>query len=167
MGVSGTGKSAVARRLAERLGYAFVEGDDHHPAANVARMASGVPLTDDDRRPWLEDLAAVLADRAGHGRPTVLTCSALRRSYRDLLRGSLPPGTVLFLQLDAPAAVLADRMRRREHFMPASLLASQVATLEPLQPDETGAVVHVDAPLAAVVDDAERRVRALLGQDDG
>lgn len=160
MGVSGTGKSAVGTRVAERLGVPYVEGDAHHPAANIAKMAAGTPLSDDDRRPWLEELAQVLADRAAGATSTLLGCSALRRSYRDLLRGALPHGTVAFLHLQADAAVLRTRMESREHFMPPSLLASQLSTLEPLQPDELGTAIDVDAPLDVVV---ERGVEAVRG----
>ncbi len=96
-------------------------------------MSAGRPLDDDDRRPWLETLASLLAVHEADGVGTVLTCSALRRSYRDLLRGGLPAGAVYFVHLAAPESVLRDRMERRDHFMPASLLRSQLATLEPLR----------------------------------
>lgn len=161
MGVSGTGKSAVGARMATELGLPYVEGDDHHPAANVAAMASGVPLTDEDRRPWLEELAALLADRARQGRAVLLGCSALRRCYRDLLRGDLPRGSVAFLHLDAEPDVLRARMERRRHFMPASLLPSQLSTLERLGPDELGTAIDVDAPLDRVVERGIEAVRSL------
>lgn len=164
MGVSGTGKSAVGSRVAERLGVPYVEGDEHHPAANIAKMAAGTPLTDDDRRPWLEELADVLASREMAGTSTLLGCSALRRTYRDLLRGTLPPGTVAFLHLVAAPDVLHRRMEEREHFMPPSLLRSQLATLEPLEPDELGTAIDVDAPLDVVVERGVAAVRALAGR---
>ncbi|WP_370201130.1 gluconokinase [Aeromicrobium sp.] len=164
MGVSGTGKSAVGSRVAERLGVPYVEGDEHHPAANIAKMAAGTPLTDDDRRPWLEELAELLASRQHAGTSALLGCSALRRTYRDLLRGGLPAGTVGFLHLVAEPDVLHRRMEEREHFMPPSLLRSQLATLEPLEPDELGTAIDVDAPLDMVVERGVEAVRALAGR---
>jgi gluconokinase len=159
MGVSATGKSAVAEQLSRRLGLDMVEGDDHHPRANVDKMASGVPLDDDDRRPWLVELSGIL--RAGP--PAVMTCSALKRSYRDLLREGVTEG-VLFVHLVGTREVLMSRMtQRKRHFMPTSLLDDQLATLEPLEPDEWGVVVDVTPPLDEVVAAAERAVRAELG----
>lgn len=159
MGVSGTGKSTVARELARRLGLDMVEGDDHHPRANVDKMSSGVPLDDDDRRPWLLELAAIL--RAGPAQ--VMTCSALKRSYRDLLREGVGQG-VLFVHLDGTREVLMPRMAKREkHFMPPSQLDNQLDTLEALEPDEWGVVVDVTPPVDQVVSAAERAVRAELG----
>lgn len=161
MGVSSTGKTAVGQRLAEVLGFDFVEGDSHHPPANIAKMESGVPLTDEDRLPWLRELAAILAQQQAAGRSTVLTCSALRRSYRDILRSTVPPGAVCFVHLSGPEPVLRARMSQRtKHFMPTSLLQSQLDTLEPLEPDEQGFVVDVSPPLADVVDDAVAQLRA-------
>ena len=152
MGVSGTGKTTVAVRLAERLGWTFVEGDDLHPPANIAKMSAGIPLDDDDRRPWLEALAALQAFHHAEGVSTVLTCSALKRSYRDVLRSRLPAGTVTFVHLVAPWEVLRERMESREHFMPASLLQSQLDTLEPLGAGEQGVEVDVSRPVQEVVD---------------
>ena len=137
MGVSGTGKSTVGRLLAERLGRPLIEGDDLHPAANVAKMHAGIPLTDEDRGPWLR---AVRDAMDGAGGPTVVACSALRRSYRDVLRTA--DGRVRFALLVADPDELARRLANRPgHFMPASLLASQLATLEPLAADEDGLTV--------------------------
>lgn len=165
MGVSATGKTVVGTELAEQLGYDFVEGDSHHPQSNIEKMESGIPLTDEDRMPWLETLAQLLAKADAEGRSTVLTCSALRRSYRDILRSAVPDGAVFFLHLHAPFAVLEDRMAQRtKHFMPTSLLQSQFDTLEPLEADETGAVVDVSPPLAEVVATAKNLVR---GHDEG
>ncbi len=152
MGVSGTGKTSVAERLAERLGLVFVEGDALHPAANVAKMSAGQPLTDADRAPWLAALAAEVRRHEARGAGTVLTCSALKRRYRDVLRAGEDAGDRVFVHLDAPAGLLRERMERREHFMPASLLDSQLATLEPLGADEEGVLVDVSAPLDEVVD---------------
>lgn len=129
MGASGTGKTTVGRALAEALGIPFVEGDDLHPAANHAKMASGVPLTDADREPWLDRVAAEL------DRPVVVACSALKRAYRDRLRQAAPDLALVFLH--GEATLLAGRMEGRVgHFMPSSLLQSQLATLEEPTPDE-------------------------------
>ncbi len=151
MGVTATGKSAVGTRLAERLGMTYIEGDEFHPEANIAKMSAGEPLTDEDRQPWLETLAAMLAENRDAGTASVMGCSALRRRYRDILRGD---GSVFFLHLTATADVLKERMESREHFMPASLLQSQLDTLEPLEDDEEGTALDVDAPLDEVVDAA-------------
>jgi gluconokinase len=161
MGVTATGKSAVGTRLADRLDMTYIEGDEFHPEANIAKMSAGEPLTDDDRRPWLETLAGMLADNREAGIATVLGCSALRRSYRDILRGSMPSDAVGFVHLNASFDVLRDRMEQREHFMPASLLQSQFDTLEPLDDDESGVLLDVDAPLEDVVDAAAAAVERL------
>lgn len=157
MGVAGTGKSEVGTRVAARLGMEYVEGDSFHPRSNVEKMSSGRPLTDADRRPWLETLAGVLADHRSAGVATVLGCSALRRAYRDILRGG---SDVAFVHLSAPFEVLRQRMERRDHFMPASLLRSQFDTLEPLQDDELGTVLNVDAAL----DDVVERAMSAIGR---
>ncbi|MGC3995057.1 MAG: gluconokinase [Propionicimonas sp.] len=157
MGVAGTGKSTVAVALAERLGWVFAEGDAFHPESNVAKMAAGIPLTDDDRWPWLDAIVDWTAQQEALGRDTVLTCSALRRCYRDRLRTA--PGSTVFVHLDGDPVLLAQRIGARTgHFMPASLLPSQLATLERLGPDEAGVVVDVDADVRTVVD---RAVEAL------
>ena len=145
MGTAGAGKSTVMAALAERLGWPTLEGDSVHPAGNVAKMAAGVPLTDADRRPWLEAISAWIGERERERRSSIVTCSALRRSYRDLLRRGHP--WVWFVHLDPPRAILEDRMASRSgHFMPATMLESQLATLEPLQPGEPGSVLAADAP---------------------
>jgi carbohydrate kinase (thermoresistant glucokinase family) len=150
--VAGTGKSTIARSLAERLGWPFGEGDDLHPAANVAKMAAGIPLDDADRWPWLDAIAAWTAEQAAAGNSTIVTCSALRRTYRDRLRVAAP-GTV-FVHLVGSPDLLAERMTaRKDHFMPASLLQSQLETLEPLEADEPGFTVDVELPAAAIVDE--------------
>jgi len=152
MGVAGTGKSTIAGALAERLGWPFGEGDDLHPAANVAKMAAGIPLEDADRWPWLDAIAAWTAEQAAAGNSTIVTCSALRRTYRDRLRAAAP-GTV-FVHLVGSPALLAERMTaRKDHFMPTSLLGSQLETLEPLEADEPGFTVDVELPAAAIVDE--------------
>lgn len=156
MGVSGSGKTTVARLLAKRLEWEFAEGDDLHPAANRAKMAGGVPLDDDDRLPWLERVAAWILAHTASGQPGVITCSALKRSYRDVLRGD----QVVFVYLEAGLEVLESRLAGRQgHFMPASLLASQLATLEPPQPVEQAVTVGSTGSAHAVAD----RVIARLG----
>ena len=152
MGVSGTGKSTTAALLAERLGRPMIEGDDLHPAANVAAMHAGRALTDADRAPWLRAIRDAMTAAGGS---TVVTCSALRRAYRDVLRTA--EGRVRFVHLVVPADELARRLAaRRGHFMPATLLASQLATLEPLGPDEDGVNVPVHGTPDQVVDEALR-----------
>ncbi|BEP15746.1 gluconokinase [Acidothermaceae bacterium B102] len=152
MGVSGCGKSTVAAELVSRTGWAFAEGDDFHPAANVAKMHAGTPLTDDDRWPWLRALAAWIGEQERAGRNAVVTCSALKRAYRDVLRDGHP--SVWFAHVSVPADVIGQRLEHRTgHYMPPSLLGSQLATLEPLQSDEPGAVVEAAATPGAVADE--------------
>ena len=159
MGVSGAGKSVVGERVAERLGYVFADADDFHPPANVARMARGIPLTDEERVPWLHALAAWIAQQQVAGQQTVLACSALKRAYRDDLWAAAP--NILFVHLAVPREVLLERMRRRAHFMPASLLESQLATLEPLAADEPGFALDAAADVDAVVAQLLTRAAAL------
>lgn len=143
IGVSGAGKSTIARGCAQQLGWPMAEGDDFHPPANVAKMRRGIPLDDQDRWGWLQSIAAWIGGQEAIGGSAVVSCSALKRAYRDVLRDGHP--SVRFLQLDVPAALLAERVADRSgHFMPASLLQSQLATLEPLGDDEPGARVEVD-----------------------
>ena len=152
MGVSGVGKSTIARGIAAVLGWPFAEGDDLHPEANRQKMAAGIPLTDEDRWPWLESIGVWMDGRLAAGESAVVTCSALKRSYRDRLRAGRP---VRFCELDAPPDLIADRLEHRSgHFMPPSLLSSQVATFEPLAGDEPGVHVSVAAPPDEVVTDA-------------
>lgn len=154
MGVSGAGKSLIGAGLAARLGYAFVDADDLHPAANVAKMAAGIPLDDLDREPWLDLVGEAIARRVGG---IVVACSALKVAYRDRLRAAAPE--TVFVELDGTPELLAARIgARRDHFMPAALLASQLATLEPLGPAERGIRVDVDGTPAEVV---ERAIAAL------
>ena len=142
MGVSGVGKTTIGVRLAERLGVPFVEGDSFHPPANIAKMSSGVPLDDADRLPWLEALAAELERARRTGGGIVLVCSALRRSYRDILRDG--HDDVVFLFLAGDKTLIGERLAaRRGHFMPPGLLDSQFAALEPPGPDERAVRVPV------------------------
>ncbi|AAZ56147.1 gluconate kinase [Thermobifida fusca YX] len=160
MGVSGSGKTTVARGVAQELGLPFADADDFHPEANIAKMARGIPLTDEDRLPWLQALAAWISEREREGTSSVVTCSALRRSYRDLLRRSAPG--VFFLHLHGSAELIGKRIReRRGHFMPPQLLDSQFATLEPLAPDEAGAVLDVSASPEDLIAEAVRIVTGL------
>ncbi len=151
MGVSGTGKTTVGAALAQWFGLELAEGDAFHPPANIEKMRAGVPLDDDDRRPWLEALADWTRERHEAKASTVVACSALKRSYRDILRSGVPDEPTLFVHLVGTPEVLRDRMSHRDHFMPASLLDSQFAALEPLEPDEDGVVIDNDPPAEEVV----------------
>jgi gluconokinase len=149
MGVSGSGKSTVGAALAQRLRVPFADADDFHPQANVAKMSAGHALTDEDRHPWLDAIGDWLANHCGEG--GVMSCSALKRKYRDQLRKHCPQ--VRFLHLSGSPQVIGRRQASRPgHFMPASLLASQFDTLEPLEADEHGVVVDVDQDIDAVVE---------------
>ena len=143
MGVSGAGKSTVGGRIAVLLGLPFRDADDFHPPANVAKMSRGEALSDADRAPWLDAIGAHLAAHAGSG--CVVTCSALKRAYRDRLRAAAPWLRFIFLS-GAPALIAARQATRQHHFMPASLVASQFATLEPPAPDERAILLDVAAP---------------------
>jgi len=159
MGVCGCGKSTVGERLARELGALFIEGDAFHPPANVARMAAGIALTDADRQGWLEALAAQLADARRAGRSVVLACSALKRRYRDVLRLGAPDLRVVHLAGDR--AMLAARLAARQgHYMPASLLDSQLATLETPDPDERAVTLDAGAPTATLVQSALTQLQA-------
>ena len=143
MGVSGSGKSSIALRLRDELGWPFQEGDELHPKENVAKMAAGIPLTDEDRGPWLDICARWIRERLEAGTGGLLTCSALRRIYRERLGAGLPD--LYFLYLKVPEDVLRARLeRRRGHYMPPSLLPSQLRTLEEPAADEPALVVPVE-----------------------
>jgi gluconokinase len=155
MGVSGCGKSTVGAALAERLGVPFADADDFHPAANIAKMSAGTPLDDDDRWPWLAAIAAWLHQHRDTG--AVASCSALKRSYRDVLVADTPEAW--FVHLHGDREVLAGRVAHRPgHFMPATLIDSQLHALEPLQPDERGFTLDVALPVDVLV---ARAVEAL------
>lgn len=153
MGVSGCGKSTIARSVASIAQWPFGEGDDFHPPANVAKMHAGTPLTDDDRWPWLRTIADWMRGEAAAGRSCVVTCSALKRAYRDLLGDRLPG--ICFVHLHGDRQVLHDRIAARsDHFMPSTLLQSQFDALEPLQPGESGVVLNVAADPDTLVSQA-------------
>ncbi|WP_100444124.1 gluconokinase [Glycomyces xiaoerkulensis] len=144
MGVSGSGKTTVAEGLASRLAWPVAEGDRFHPAANIAKMESGLPLDDEDRAPWLRSIRDWIGERAAAGQNAVVTCSALKRSYRDLLRGV--DASVRFVHLSGAGAVIAERLGARSgHFMPPRLLDSQFGDLEPLESGEAGITADVGA----------------------
>jgi gluconokinase len=161
MGVTGSGKSTLAQALAQALRWRFVEGDSLHPAANIAKMAAGVALNDEDRRPFLDSVAHMIAEASAHG--VVVSCSALKRSYRDQIR--MGDHRVIFILPVLTRAALQARLAGRAgHFMPASLLDSQLAILEPPQPDELSIQVEGDAATEAQVRQtlAAARARELL-----
>lgn len=154
MGVSASGKSSVGRALADRLGVAFADADDLHPAANVAKMSVGIPLVDEDRWPWLDLTAARLGEEPGG---MVIACSALRRVYRDRIVASVPD--VVFVHLTGSVELLAQRANERiGHFMPAALLTSQLETLEDLDDDESGFTLDFSQPVAELVEEAAGRI---------
>ena len=156
MGVSGSGKSTIAERLAARLGWTYADGDDFHPQANVAKMSAGQPLTDDDRWPWLQAIADEIDRVARAGGHLVVACSALKRAYRDILVHGRDDIGIVYLHGDRE--LISERMNKRKgHFMPPGLLDSQFNTLQPPSPDENPITVSIDAPIDAIVD-------AIVGQ---
>jgi gluconokinase len=151
MGVSGSGKSTIGETLAQRLGWRFEDGDRFHPPGNVAKMSAGQPLTDDDRRPWLQAIAGEIDRVCKAGQRVVVACSALKRAYREILLHGRNDVRVVFL--DGSEAVIAGRLAQRKgHFMPPGLLASQFQTLEPPGPGERAIIVSIDATIEATVD---------------
>ncbi|MCX7376568.1 MAG: gluconokinase [Alphaproteobacteria bacterium] len=161
MGVAGSGKTTIARMLAERLGWRFQEGDALHPPANVAKMSAGTPLTDDDRWPWLHTIARVMDGWRAEGASGIVTCSALKRAYRDILVGGHPD--VPIVHLAGEKALIAARMAARKgHFMPTALLDSQFATLEPPGADENPIVVDIGAEAETIVQALEEKVRVFF-----
>jgi gluconokinase len=164
MGVSGCGKSEIGRRLAAHLGVAHIEGDADHPPANIAKMAAGIPLDDADRQGWLLQLQARIRAAAEAGAGLVLSCSALKRRYRDLLRGGDP--NLYFVHLDGSRELIAARMQARSnHFMPVTLLDSQFRDLEPLQPDERGIRLDIADPPQALVKQVLKQFQSDSGKE--
>ncbi|HUH86295.1 MAG TPA: gluconokinase [Stellaceae bacterium] len=152
MGVSGVGKTTIGQKLAVRLGWSFEEGDTFHPEANVAKMHAGMPLTDADRQPWLEAVAAWIDAQRARKEPGIITCSALKRSYRSLIIGDRREARLVYLR--GRHDLIAERLAgRRGHFMPASLLQSQLDTLEEPGPDEDPLVVDVGPPPQQIADE--------------
>jgi gluconokinase len=159
MGVAGSGKTVVARAMAERWGDVFIEADDLHSASNVQKLSSGIPLDDHDRLPWLRAVGERIRSEVSQNRRTVTSCSSLKRAYRDLLREYAPEA--YFVELDAPIDVARARVtNRRNSFMSASLLDSQFATLEPLASDERGLRVDATVSIDEIVDVVERALSA-------
>lgn len=151
MGVAGSGKSTIGEALGSRLGWRYEDGDSFHPAANVAKMSAGHPLTDADRWPWLEAIAAEIDRCRAAGEHVIIACSALRRVYRDVLVHGRSDIRMVYLQ--GAKDLIADRLgHRKGHFMPPGLLDSQFSTLEPPGADERPIIVSVDAPVEAIVD---------------
>jgi gluconokinase len=158
MGVSGSGKTTIGTLLAERTGTVFADADDYHPAANKAKMASGQPLNDDDRQPWLEVLNGLMQGWFKAGTGGVLACSALKEKYRTTLANGMPEGTVKFVLLDGSKELIAERLAARQHeYMNPKLLESQLATLE--KPQDALSVVNDKAP-GEIVDEILEYVRA-------
>ena len=157
MGVSGSGKSTIAERLAARLGWRYVDGDLFHPPANVAKMSAGHALTDEDRWPWLRAIAAEIDRLSAAGTRAVVACSALKRAYRDILVHGRDDVRIVFL--DGTMDLIAGRLaERRGHFMPPGLLDSQFKTLEPPQPEERPLAVSIDASVEGIVNDIVRQL---------
>ena len=161
MGVSGSGKSTIGTKLAERLGWNFEDGDKFHPASNVAKMSAGHPLTDEDRWPWLQAIADEIDQACKADRRAVIACSALKRTYRDILVHGRRDVRIIYLK--GTQELIADRLAQRKgHFMPPGLLTSQFKTLEPPDATENPVTVSIDASVEAIVEDAIRQLRLKL-----
>jgi gluconokinase len=158
MGVSGSGKSTIANKLAERLSWDFEDGDIFHPTSNIAKMRAGQPLTDEDRRPWLQAIADEIDRVCKAGGHTVIACSALKRAYRDILVHGRDDVRIVYLE--GTQKLIADRLAlRKGHFMPPGLLASQFKTLEPPEMSENPVTISIDASVETIVDDIVRQLR--------
>jgi gluconokinase len=165
MGVSGSGKSTVAEHLANRLGWIYEDADSFHPASNVAKMGAGQPLTDEDRWPWLQAIAAEIDRICEAGQHAVIACSALKRPYRDILVHGRNDVRIVFL--NGTQELIAGRLaQRKDHFMPPGLLASQFRTLEPPQASENPVIVSIDASVETIVDESILQLR-LRPADNG
>lgn len=163
MGVAGCGKSAIGSRLGTRLGLDYIEGDDDHPPENIAKMAAGTPLTDADRHAWLLVLQQRILNAAKQERGIVVSCSSLKRRYRDLLREG-DPG-LIFVHLQGDRALIASRMQERQgHYMPPTLLDSQFRDLEPLQPDEAGITLDIRKEPAQLVEEVTAYLKVSQAQ---
>jgi len=161
MGVSGSGKSTIGALVADAMDIPFLDGDSLHPMANIHKMAAGTPLSDEDRWPWLEIVGNELADTTASG--MVIACSALKRSYRDVIRGKAPD--TIFLHLHGSLGVLSSRLEGRSgHFMPPALLESQLATLEPLGADERSVVIDISAGINDLLAEAVAGIKRVAGQ---
>lgn len=158
MGVSGSGKSTIADKLAERTGWKFEDGDRFHPPSNVVKMSAGHPLTDEDRWPWLQAIAAEIDRACGAGEHAVIACSALKRVYRDILVHGRSDVRIIYLE--GSQQLIAERLaRRKHHFMPPDLLDSQFKTLEAPEASENAVTVSIDAAVEAIVDDIVRQLK--------
>lgn len=164
MGVSGSGKSTIADKLAERTGWKYEDGDRFHPPSNVAKMSAGHPLTNEDRWPWLQAIAAEIDRACGAGEHVVIACSALKRAYRDVLVHGRDDVRIIYLE--GTQALIADRLaHRKHHFMPPDLLDSQFKALQPPEASENAVTVSIDAPVEAIVDEIVRQLKlAPVGQ---
>lgn len=161
MGVSGAGKSTIGTLVADAMNFPFVDADSLHPLENIRKMASGTPLTDEDRWPWLDLVGHELATTSGKG--VVVACSALKRRYRDAIRAKAPD--TIFLHLDGTLEVLSSRLEGRSgHFMPPNLLASQLEALEPMEADEAAVVVDISASMTEILDTAVVGIRAIAAK---
>jgi carbohydrate kinase (thermoresistant glucokinase family) len=159
MGISGSGKSTVAEKLAARLGWPFEEGDTLHPEINIAKMHAGIPLTDADRQPWLERVAAWIDSQRANKQPGIITCSALKRAYRQFIIGDRPEVRLVYLR--GGRDLIAEHVAgRRGHFMPASLLRSQIDTLEEPDPSEDSLTIEASAPPDQIAEEVIRRLCA-------
>jgi gluconokinase len=160
MGVSGSGKTTIGEQLAARIGWRYEDADTFHPAANVAKMSAGQPLTDEDRWPWLRAIADEIDRASAAGERVVIGCSALRRVYRDMLVHGRSDIRIIYLE--GTQALIAGRLgERKGHFMPPGLLTSQFKTLEPPTPDEHAVTVSIDAPAETIVDDILRQLKLI------
>jgi len=157
MGVSGSGKSTIGEKLAERLGWSYEDGDKFHPASNVAKMSAGQPLTDEDRWPWLRAIADEIESVCEAGEHVVIASSALKRAYRDILVHGRPDVRIIFL--DGPQKLITSRLAlRKNHFMPPGLLESQFRTLEPPDASENPVAVSIDGSVETIVNDILRQL---------